>query len=185
MLLQLSCSTSHTSRGSSSLTFLIVQHVPQPAPGHSQWSQAYEPPVREGKRQPEILCRCSTDHLFLELEKQGAGSLSICWSTCEFWLCDIFIPHLSLCYLTFFKTSLSFTKRQLKNIFLPKRPGNTLNHFSVKIWAHISCCLVLWGIWVPISSSTAANSGVCDLLNLKGKGEGKTNKQKEEITGTA
>lgn len=77
MLLQLSCSTSHTSHGSSTLTFLIVQHVPQPAPGHSQWSQAYEPPTREGKWQSGILCCCSTRHLFLEPTKQEVGPLSI------------------------------------------------------------------------------------------------------------
>lgn len=123
MLLQLSCSTSHTSRGSSTLTFLIVQHVPQPAPGHSQWSPACEPPTRKGKWQPEILCCCSTRHLFLECTKQGVGPLSIFWWTHEFWLHDIFIIYLSVCYLTFFKTSLSFTKRQLKAFFSLREQG--------------------------------------------------------------
>jgi len=178
MLLPLSCSTSHTSQGGSTLTFLIAQHVLQPAPGHSQWSQAYEPPTRRGTWQSGVLCCCSTRHLFLEPKKQGVGPSSISWSTC-FWLCDIFIMHLSLCYLTFVKTSLSFTKRQLKSIFIPKRSGNTLNHLSAKIWAQISCHLVPWGIWVFIFPSTAAKSSVCDLLNLKGKGKKRKKKKKE------
>lgn len=73
MLLLLSCSTSHTSRGSSALTFLIVQHAPQPAPGHSQWSQAFEPPTGKSKWQLGISHCCSTPHQFLHLQSRELG----------------------------------------------------------------------------------------------------------------
>lgn len=67
MLLQfLSCSTSQDLRDNCTLTFPIVQHVPQPAPGHPQWSQAYEPPTDTGKQQSWISFYCSQHHLTLE-----------------------------------------------------------------------------------------------------------------------
>lgn len=57
-------------RDNCTLTFLIVQHVPQPAPGHPQWSQAYEPPTGTGKQQSWISFYCSQHHLTLESKVQ-------------------------------------------------------------------------------------------------------------------
>lgn len=81
--------------------------------------------------------------------------------------------HYSVGYLLSDRISLSFTKRQLQNIFLSKRAGNTFNHVSVKIWTQISFHLVPWGIQVPSFPFTPAKSGACGILNLEGKGRKK------------
>lgn len=88
----------------------------------------------QGQARDNQGCYIAATHVtcFQNLQSWGLG-LIIFWSIHEFWLCDIYIIHLRLSYLTFFKTSLPFTKRQLKNIFLPKSLRNTLKHFSAKI----------------------------------------------------
>lgn len=168
MLLQLSCSTSHTSRG----TYLSDSSARSSARSRSL-SMITSLRATYRKRQMTIRDIMLVQHTLPVSRTYKAGS----WASSHFlvnpWVLIMWHLHYSFESLLsdIFKTSLSFTEKHLKNIFLLKRPGNTLNHFHAEIWAQISCHLVPWGIRVPTFPSTAAKSGVCDLLNLKGKGE--------------